>query len=125
MTLCSPVASASTAVNDKRPPFSCSLYLHLPTYRPPQLVQGQQLDDLNRARAYLCDIASRQRKHCKVYPTVKKGVAHVISEWGKYKVRHRIETASQASLVYELRARGKAAIQVITHREIRVCVCCA
>jgi len=37
-----------------------------------QIVGARQLEDLNRARAFLCDIASRQHHNCDVFPTVEK-----------------------------------------------------
>lgn len=36
-----------------------------------EVVAGRQLKDLNRARAFLCDIAARHQKHCDVFDSVE------------------------------------------------------
>lgn len=36
-----------------------------------EMVGARQLKDLNRARAFLCDIAARHQKHCDVFDSVE------------------------------------------------------
>lgn len=37
-----------------------------------EVIEGRQLKDLNRARAFLCDIAARHQKYCDVFDSVEK-----------------------------------------------------
>lgn len=41
-------------------------------------IGGRQLKDLNRARAFLCDIAARHQKFCDVFDSVENAVNHII-----------------------------------------------
>lgn len=43
-----------------------------------ELIGGRQLKDLNRARAFLCDIAARHQKNCDVFDSIESAVNHVI-----------------------------------------------
>jgi hypothetical protein len=42
-----------------------------------ELISGRQLKDLNRARAFLCDIAARHQKYCDVYDSVEMAVNNI------------------------------------------------
>lgn len=41
-----------------------------------EVVVGRQLKDLNRARAFLCDIAARHQKYCDVFDSVERVSTH-------------------------------------------------
>lgn len=43
-----------------------------------EVIQGRQLKDLNRARAFLCDIAARHQKYCDVFDSVERAVTHIV-----------------------------------------------
>jgi len=43
-----------------------------------EVIGGRQLKDLNRARAFLCDIAARHQKFCDVFDSVENAVNHII-----------------------------------------------
>lgn len=43
-----------------------------------ELIVGRQLKDLNRARAFLCDIAARHQKFCDVFGSIEAAVHHII-----------------------------------------------
>jgi hypothetical protein len=43
-----------------------------------ELIGGRQLKDLNRARAFLCDIAARHQKYCDVFDSVENAVHHIV-----------------------------------------------
>lgn len=43
-----------------------------------EVVGTRQLKDLNRARAFLCDIAARHQKYCDVFDSVENAVNHII-----------------------------------------------
>jgi hypothetical protein len=43
-----------------------------------EVIGGRQLKDLNRARAFLCDIAARHQKYCDVFDSVESAVNHII-----------------------------------------------
>lgn len=43
-----------------------------------EVVGNRQLKDLNRGRAFLCDIAARHQKHCDVFDSIEQAINHVI-----------------------------------------------
>lgn len=38
----------------------------------------RQLKDLNRARAFLCDIAARHQTHCDVFDSIDNAINHIV-----------------------------------------------
>ena len=50
-------------------------------------IGGRQLKDLNRARAFLADIAARHQKYCDVFDSVESAVNHVIMTHPSKQVR--------------------------------------
>ncbi len=43
-----------------------------------ETIGGRQLKDLNRARAFLCDIAARHQKYCDVFDSIASAVNHIV-----------------------------------------------